>query len=109
MLLTDKQYTNDDVSARIQIRYGNSWYNICPYQITNAFANQLCRRFNFENSPQVSMSLEYDRPVGSSNDTLSLVGCPLEFVNLTQCIESVICPTNKVLGIKCRSLGEFSM
>ena len=106
--MTDKQYSNDDITARIQIRYNNNWYNICPYQITNAVANQLCLIFKFEGILNVSMSLQLDRPSGSSNDTVSLVACPLEFDNLTECLESGVCPTDKVLGIKCRSLGEFN-
>ena len=108
LLLRDIEYSNNDIIARIQIRYDNSWYNLCPFQVSNAFANQLCLRFNYEDVLNVSMAVELDRPTEGSNETVSLVGCSVDYVNLTECLESIDCPTDKVLGIKCRSLGEFS-
>ena len=48
-----------------------------------------------------------NRTVDSSPDSLSILSCPLDFENLTECLQSVNCSTDKVLGIRCSSFGEF--
>lgn len=105
--LTNITYSDDNLFARVRLNRGDDWYDLCPTNISDEFANQLCVHFNLEDSLNVSKSLVLEAPPDSAG-VITLLSCPFEFDNYTECMSGESCPTDKVLGLRCRSLGMLN-